>query len=453
MERYCGCPYCEAVFRAPDKKLKQREGMVRCGACREVFDSNVNMMKKTEHGFELIVLGEDILKEFETNVVTEIGKPGYRENLQSPDLPKAPRDSGQFSDASNHAGSGNNDGQDAISLQPNSGLLQSGNTFSEFEPDTIENPFADRGEHTNILSGIEQDESSQQDQEIGLQDSEQPELEDKLNHGKFREPVFEALDTENEQSSEPGLGLVAQDERLDARRIDSDQIDPDDEESTSFNIEGYEFIDLESGRSGEGDSVLSDISADSVPQSVSSNGGNLGRMTRNGVDEYISDRPNPLLSITWFLVALGFIFLLGMQAKYFFVERYAQDETYRKYLIGFCKIARCELAPRKDPFRYTLTHTKIDLHPTHPGALRVTVKMVNEADFAQPYPHLQLTLTDRVGRVVGRRTFPPDFYLPNGAYNMVGEGELASVLFDLARPHEKAVGFVVEIVTEPVAPS
>jgi hypothetical protein len=36
---------------------------------------------------------------------------------------------------------------------------------------------------------------------------------------------------------------------------------------------------------------------------------------------------------------------------------------------------------------------------------------------------------------------------------MVGEGELASVLFDLARPHEKAVGFVVEIVTEPVAPS
>jgi hypothetical protein len=406
------------------------------------------MMKKTEHGFELIVLGEDILKEFETNDVTGIGKTGHHENLQSPELPNASSDSRQFTASLNYADRGNNDIQDEISLQSKSGLSPSRDEFGEFEPDTIENPFADRAEHANILSGIEQDDSSQQDQENGLQNNEQPELENQLDHGNFREPVFEMLEIENEESSEPGL---------DAHRTDSDQIDPDDGGATDLKIEGFEFIDLESDRSGEksgeDNSVLSDLSADSVSQSISSNNGNLGRMSRNGVDEYIGDRPNPLLSITWFLVALGFVFLLGMQTRYFFVERYAQDETYRKYLIGFCKIASCELAPRKDPFRYTLTHTKIDLHPTQPGALRVTIKMVNEADFAQPYPYLQLTLTDRVGRVVGRRTFPPDFYLPSGAYNMVGEGELASVLFDLARPHEKAVGFVVEIVTEPVAPS
>ena len=176
-------------------------------------------------------------------------------------------------------------------------------------------------------------------------------------------------------------------------------------------------------------------------------------MHKNEVEEYIGHRQNPLASFAWFLVVAAFVGLLGLQVKYFFVERYAQDETYRKYLEGFCQIAQCELPPRQDPYLLTLTHTKIDLHPTQPGALRVTVKMVNEASFSQPYPLLQLTLTDRVGRIVGRRTFTPESYLSPGAADMIGEGELASILFDLARPHEKAVGFVVDIVTEPGATS
>ena len=90
----------------------------------------------------------------------------------------------------------------------------------------------------------------------------------------------------------------------------------------------------------------------------------------------------------------------------------------------------------------------IDLHPDEPGALKITVKLVNQATFAQPYPDLQLTLTDRVGRVVGRRSFSPDFYLQRDAANTLDPGELGSVEFDLARPHEKAVGFVVDIVRE-----
>ena len=40
----------------------------------------------------------------------------------------------------------------------------------------------------------------------------------------------------------------------------------------------------------------------------------------------------------------------------------------------------------------------------------------------------------------------PEYYLPTDKPNMLGRGELASLLFDLARPHEKAVGFVVDVV-------
>lgn len=166
----------------------------------------------------------------------------------------------------------------------------------------------------------------------------------------------------------------------------------------------------------------------------------------SGVDEYIVDRPNPLAGVFWSLVSVAFVVLLGLQVKYFLVERFAQHEAYRPYLQVFCKVARCELPPRRDAYRFTITQTRVDLHPQEPGALRITVRLLNQADFSQPYPELRLTLTDRVGRVVGRRKFDPDFYLQKGTSTQLASGELGYVVFDLASPHEKAVGFVVDVV-------
>ena len=199
-----------------------------------------------------------------------------------------------------------------------------------------------------------------------------------------------------------------------------------------------------------------DVNAESlyIPASLS---GNLVSktpqigVTRHKVAHYIADRTNPLMTFIWLIVIAGFVLLLGIQVKYFFVQQYAQDATYRKYLILFCHIADCQLAPRQNPFLFTLTNTRIALHPSEPGALRVTVKAVNKAEFAQPYPHLQLTLTDRVGRVVGRRTFPPMLYLPKGIDNVIGPGQLASIVLNIARPHEKAIGFIVDIVSAPAS--
>lgn len=174
-------------------------------------------------------------------------------------------------------------------------------------------------------------------------------------------------------------------------------------------------------------------------------------ISMNGVDAYIADRPNPLAGLVWFIVALGFLFLLGLQVRTYFVDRYAQDERFRPYLSLFCRVAACELPARRDTYSFSITHTRVELHPDVPGALNITVKLVNQAGFSQPYPDLQLTLIDRVGRVIGRRTFSPDSYLGTDKPNLLESGELASVDFDLVQPNEKAVGFVVEIVLESAA--
>lgn len=174
-------------------------------------------------------------------------------------------------------------------------------------------------------------------------------------------------------------------------------------------------------------------------------------ISMNGVDDYIADRPNPLAAFCWFIVVVGFLFLLGLQVRTHFVDRYAQDERFRPYLSLFCRVAACELPARRDADSFSITNTRVDLHPDEPGAVKITVKLVNRAEFSQPYPDLQLTLIDRVGRVIGRRTFSPDFYLDDAGGDLLESGEQVSVDFNLAQPHEKAVGFVVEVVLESAA--
>ena len=174
--------------------------------------------------------------------------------------------------------------------------------------------------------------------------------------------------------------------------------------------------------------------------------GTPGQIDMGGVDDYIAPRPNPLVNLLWSLAAFVLLILLGWQVKYLVMEKYAQHENYRSYLAEFCKVAGCELPLLRDSSRFTLTHTEVKLHPYMPGAIRITVKLVNEATFDQPYPDLQLTLTDKNGRIVGRRRFPPGDYLKAEQSDMLGSGELGVVQFGLARPHEKAVGFDIDIV-------
>lgn len=41
------CPHCQTIFRVVADQLKLREGLVRCGRCREVFDGRTTLMELT----------------------------------------------------------------------------------------------------------------------------------------------------------------------------------------------------------------------------------------------------------------------------------------------------------------------------------------------------------------------------------------------------------------------
>ncbi len=159
----------------------------------------------------------------------------------------------------------------------------------------------------------------------------------------------------------------------------------------------------------------------------------------------------PVKKLGW-SATIGLVVVLGWQVTDWLMNKYARHHSPGSFASIGCEVFNCKLTPEKDRLRLTLTHTRIDLHPHQPDALRIKVKLVNEAIFAQPWPDLQVTLTDREGRVVGRRTFPPAQYLEKKQSQLLESGELGVVLFDLARPHEKAVGFEVNIVSGPTQP-
>lgn len=48
---YCPCPSCKAMFRLQSAKLQLSNGMVKCGACRHIFNAVPLLLESSDSGF------------------------------------------------------------------------------------------------------------------------------------------------------------------------------------------------------------------------------------------------------------------------------------------------------------------------------------------------------------------------------------------------------------------
>jgi hypothetical protein len=80
------------------------------------------------------------------------------------------------------------------------------------------------------------------------------------------------------------------------------------------------------------------------------------------------------------------------------------------------------------------------------GAVIVKVHLANRTVTPRPYPAIQLTLTDREGETIGKRTYTAeDYSTPADASELPANG-VAVVSLHLTSPDESAVGFEASIV-------
>ncbi len=152
--------------------------------------------------------------------------------------------------------------------------------------------------------------------------------------------------------------------------------------------------------------------------------------------------------VAWFVGMVALLLATTWQIREFYLNDLAQVPATRPFLFKFCQIAACDVPPRRDSHLIDLVGTNVETHPAVPGALRVVVSLINRADYSQLPPLLEVTLSDRTGRVVGRRTYTPKDYVTAADDVSLEPNVVSNVTIDLATPSDSAVGYEIQLIPD-----
>lgn len=122
-------------------------------------------------------------------------------------------------------------------------------------------------------------------------------------------------------------------------------------------------------------------------------------------------RPSGVRRLVWLLLILLALAGLAAQYLYFHFDELARQERLRPWLERGCAQLGCQMPPRVDVNLIKSSNLTVRSHPTHPGALTVDAIIYNRAEFAQPFPLLELRFEDINGRPLASRLFKPSEYL------------------------------------------
>lgn len=89
----------------------------------------------------------------------------------------------------------------------------------------------------------------------------------------------------------------------------------------------------------------------------------------------------------------------------------ARVPAIKPWLVAACAPLGCSVPLPRDPDAITISSSDLLSDPAYPARIQVNLLIANEADYAQAYPHIELTLTDSVDIPLARRVFSPVEYL------------------------------------------
>ncbi|MHA6492385.1 DUF3426 domain-containing protein [Pseudomonas borbori] len=140
------------------------------------------------------------------------------------------------------------------------------------------------------------------------------------------------------------------------------------------------------------------------------------------------------------LIAAGA--LAGQYINYHF-EELARQDRYRPWFEQLCPTVGCTLPSKVDIAQVKSSNLVVRSHPEFSGALVVDAILYNRAQFAQPFPLLEIRFADINGKLLASRRFKPSEYL---AGELAGQDEMPPqtpihVSLDILDPGERAVNY------------
>ena len=139
------------------------------------------------------------------------------------------------------------------------------------------------------------------------------------------------------------------------------------------------------------------------------------------------------------------LLLLGLAGEVAWANHatWINDARVRVWLDPMCARFACHLPLRSDAATLALLSRDIRPHPSVPGALIISATLRNDATFAQPYPTVDITLSNLDEKRVAMRRFQPRDYLSDA--RAIGSGLAAgastALVFEVADPGKDAVAF------------
>lgn len=141
-------------------------------------------------------------------------------------------------------------------------------------------------------------------------------------------------------------------------------------------------------------------------------------------------RPGPGLfsSVFWLLAICTAISAGILQYAYYDRVQLVKHNELRPWLTKLCLYAKCELPEPRDPARIELTHKNVFTHPNHAEALMISATIVNQAEFQQAFPLIDIVFSNVRGQAIAGRRFTPEEYLnmPASQIGIMEPGEPVS---------------------------
>lgn len=146
--------------------------------------------------------------------------------------------------------------------------------------------------------------------------------------------------------------------------------------------------------------------------------------------------------------AIGLLLVVAGAAEVTWFERdrlMARFPALRPHVELLCSRIGCSVMRERDLSAITVLNRDVRFHPRYRDALLVNATLSNSAPAAQPFPRIQLALSDTSGRIVAARAFTPEEYLDGSIDKQRGmaPGAPVHVVLEIAGVTPEAASFEI----------
>lgn len=139
--------------------------------------------------------------------------------------------------------------------------------------------------------------------------------------------------------------------------------------------------------------------------------------------EFLDEAPPPRRRVAWaFAAALALIVLAAQTVYYFRADIAAWFPESRRYLTAACATLKCDLRLPRRPKLMAIESSDLQADGRRENVIVLNAVLRNQAQFAQEYPALELTLTDERDEAVARRVLLPADYLAGQTAAQLAQG-------------------------------